>query len=134
MVLGSMSIAAPIYMAKVALNAQGRSDKQAYLDKMLTAQNIAAATLNLVSTTGLASDFLNSFSSVTGLGPSSGGRAGQGADLVGGVVAPAAGLVNDMYKGLQNTKTGTNPHDILKTLPFSNLPGMVPVIEGLTGR
>jgi hypothetical protein len=134
MVLGSMSLAAPIYIAKVALNAQGRKDKQAYLDRMLTASAIASATLNLVSTTGLASDFLDATKAVTGLGTGSGGRAGQGSDLVGGVVAPAAGLANDLYKGIQNTKKGTNPHDLLKALPFSNLPGMTPAIEGLFGK
>lgn len=136
MILGSMAIAAPVYMAKVALNAQGKhgKEKEAYFAKMLTAQAIASATLNLISTSGLASDFLDATKAVTGLGTGSGGRAGQGSDLIGGTIAPSVGLVNDMYKGIQNTKAGTDPHQLAKTLPFSNLPGMTPAIDALFGK
>lgn len=132
--LGSMSMAAPVYAARVMLNAQGRSDKDKYIAENLTAAHVARQTLNYVSLSGVTSDLLDALSAVTGIGEATGGRASMGKSFVGNVVAPAAGIADDLYKGIQNTKTGTNPHDLLKALPFSNLPGMVPVIEGLTGK
>lgn len=132
--LGSMSMAAPVYAARVMLNAQGRTDKDKYIEDNLTAAHVARQTLNYVSLAGMAPDLLDAFSAVTGIGEPTGGRGNTGKSFVGNVVAPAAGIADDLYKGIQNTKEGTNPHDLLKALPFSNLPGMVPAIEGLTGK
>lgn len=132
--LGSMAMAAPVYAARVLLNAQGRTDKDKYLEENLSAAHVARQTLNYVSLAGMAPDLLDALSAVTGIGEPTGGRGNTGKSFVGNVVAPAAGIADDLYKGIQNTKAGTNPHDLLKALPFSNLPGMVPAIEGLTGK
>jgi hypothetical protein len=127
--MGSMSVAAPLYMARVYLNSVGRKDREKYINEQLTPGRIARATLNYVSMSGLAGDFLDATSAVTGLGTPTGGRAGQGQSFVGNVVAPAAGLADDLYKGIQNTKSGTNPHDLVKSLPFSRLPALVPFVN-----
>lgn len=131
MLIGSLSMAAPVYMARTYLASIGRKDQAEYLEKQLAWGRVARASLNYVSASGLAGDFLDATSSITGLGQSTGGRAGQGSDFVGNVVAPAAGLANDVYKGIQNTKEGTDPHQLIKALPFSRHPLLIPAINAL---
>lgn len=131
MLIGSLSMAAPVYMARTYLASIGRKDQQEYLEKQLAWDRIARASLNYVSMSGLAGDLLDATSSVTGLGQATGGRTGQGSDFVGSVVAPAAGLANDLYKGVQNTKEGTDPHQLIKALPFSRHPLLIPAINAL---
>ena len=66
-----------------------------------------------------------------GIGKVTGGRSGVGSEFVGNVVAPAAGLVDDVWRAVQNTKEGTDPHDLLKTLPFNRHPLLIPAINAL---
>lgn len=120
--LGAMSVAAPIYIARVALASVGRADREEYLAERLSFEHLARASLNYVSMSGLAGDFLDAASAVSGVGKQTGGRTGNATEFVGNVVAPSAGLANDLWKALQNTKEGTDPHDLLKSLPFSKLP------------
>lgn len=131
MLLGSMSIAAPIYIARVALAAQGRPDKDEYLEKQLSTAQITRATLNYVALSGLSGDLLDALTAITGAGEATGGRSGASSRFVGNVIAPAAGLVDDVWKGIQNTKDGTDPHELLKALPLSKLPYLVPIINSL---
>ncbi len=131
MMLGAMSLAAPIYMARTYLASVGREDQAAYLEKQLTPAQIARATLNYVAMSGLAGDTLDALTAVTGVGKVTGGRTGVGSEFVGNVVAPAAGLVDDVWRGLQNTKEGTDPHELLKTLPFNRIPYLVPAVNAL---
>lgn len=131
MLLGSMSIAAPIYMARTYLASVGRKDQQEYLEKQLSAAQIARASLNYVASSGLAGDFLDATTAVTGVGKVTGGRTGVGSSFVGNVIAPSAGLADDVWRGLQNTKEGTDPHDLIKSLPFSRIPWLVPAINAL---
>jgi hypothetical protein len=133
MMMGAMSLAAPIYMARTYLQSIGREDREAYLEKQLTFDKIARATLNYIAMSGLAGDFLDVTSSVTGVGESTGGRAGQGQSFLGNVVAPAAGLLEDTYKGIQNTKDGTDPKQLLRSMPFSRVPYLIPAIQALGG-
>lgn len=131
MMLGAMSVAAPIYMARTYLASIGREDQDDYLEKQLNAAQIARASLNYIAMSGLAGDFLDATTAVTGVGKVTGGRTGVGSEFVGNVVAPAAGMVDDLWRGMQNTKEGTDPHELLKALPFSRLPWMIPAINGL---
>lgn len=130
MVVGSMSMAAPIYMARTYLASIGREDQQDYLEKQLTPARIARASLNYIAMSGLSGDFLDAASAVSGIGSTTGGRVG-GSDFVGAVVAPAAGVANDLWKGLQNTKEGSDPTALIKALPFSRLPYLIPAINSL---
>jgi hypothetical protein len=130
--MGSMAAAAPIYMLRTALASVGRSDREAYLEQQLSPERIARATLNYIAMSGLAGDFMDAFTTVAGVGGGgTGGRAAAGQDFFGNTVAPSIGLVNDMYKGIQNTKNGTDPTALLKTLPFGRLPWLIPAIDGL---
>ncbi len=120
--MGTMMMASPIYIARTFLNSVGRDDQQEYLDKMLTPAMIARASMNYVAMTGLAGDFADAFTAVTGTGEVTGARSGASTGFVGTVIAPGAGWVDDVWKGLQNTKDGTDPTELAKTLPFANLP------------
>lgn len=131
MLIGSVSMAAPVYMVRTYLASIGRKDQQEYLDKQLAWEKVARASLNYVAMSGLAGDLLDATSSVTGLGGSTGGRSGGGSDFVGSVVAPSASLANDLYQGIQNTKEGTDPHQLMKALPFSRHPLLIPAINAL---
>lgn len=131
--MGSMAAAAPIYIMRTYLASVGRTDQQKYLDSQLAPNMIARATLNYIALSGLAGDFMDGLTTVSGIGGGgTGGRASAGQDFFGNTVAPAVGLVNDMYKGIQNTKNGTDPSALLKTLPFGRLPFLIPAIDGLS--
>jgi len=132
MMLGSMSLAAPLYMARTYLNSVGMGDKQAeYLEKQLTPMQIARASMNYVAMSGLAGDLMDATTAVSGVGQVTGGRTSAGTSFVGNVVAPAAGLADDVWKGVQNTKDGTDPTQLVKSLPFSRVPGMIQLINTL---
>lgn len=131
LLMGSMTFAAPIYMIRTYLNSIGREDQDEYLEKQLDPLRVARATMNYVALTGLSGDFLDAASSVTGIGQVTGGRVGSGSEFVGNIVAPAAGLVDDIWKGLQDTKEGVDPHDLLKSMPFGRLPYLVPAVNSL---
>ena len=127
--IGSMSLAAPIYIARTVLASMGRKDQEEYLDKQLTVAQIARASMNYVALTGLAGDFLDLTTAVTGIGKVTGGRSAASSEFVGNAVAPAIGLVNDVWNGLQNNKEGTDPHELIKALPFSRLPWLLPLLN-----
>lgn len=130
--IGAMSMAAPIYIARTYVQSLGRSDREAYLERRLDPQAIARATMNYIALTGLAGDFYDAASQVTGVGVPAGPRGGNGErDFFGDLLAPSVGVANDLYKGLQNTKEGTDPTKLMRTLPFSNLPFVMPVISSM---
>lgn len=131
MMLGAMTLAAPIYMARTYLASVGRPDQEEYLERQLSNAQIARATLNYIAMSGLAGDFLDAATAVTGVGKATGGRTGASSEFVGNVVAPAAGLADDLWRGLQNTKEGTDPYETVKSLPFSKLPFLIPAINAL---
>jgi hypothetical protein len=128
--MGSMSAAAPIYVARVYAQSIGRPDREEYLEKRLAWDQVARATLNYVAMSGLAGDFADALSTTTGVGKSTGGRSGGNeTEFVGTVVAPAAGLADDLWRAVQNSKDGTNVHDLVKNLPFTKLPWLVPAVN-----
>lgn len=131
MLLGAMSMAAPIYMARTYLASIGKADQDAYLEKQLAPERIARATLNYIAMAGLAGEFIDAASAITGVTSPTGGRSGVASDFVGTVVAPAAGLADDAWKSIQDTKEGTDPFGLLKNMPFSKLPYLTPLINGL---
>jgi hypothetical protein len=129
--LGSMSLAAPIYMARVAMNSIGRPDRDEYLERQLSFTQIARASLNYVALSGLSGDMLDALTAITGTGEMTGGRSNAQSQFVGNVVAPAAGLADDLWRAMQNNKEGTDPHDLIKNLPFSKLPVLQQAINAL---
>lgn len=129
--LAAMSAAAPIYMIRTYLAALGRDDKQEYLDKHLTPGAIARATTNYIATSGMAGDFMDAVTAVTGTGTMTGGRSGTATTLTGNLIAPAAGKIDKLWGAVQNTKDGTDPHALIKELPLSRLPFLIPAINAL---
>lgn len=129
--MGSMAAAAPIYMARMYAQSIGKEDQKEWLEQRLQPAAIARATLNYVAMSGLAGDLLDALSSVSGAGKTTGGRQGGTTEFVGSVIAPSAGLADDVWRALQNSKDGTDPHDLVKALPFSKLPMLAPAINAL---
>ena len=132
MAMGAMSMVWPIYAARVYANSVGRPDQQEYIDKQLTPQNVARASLNYIAMSGLAGDFIDALTAVapdsvkeaTGFNPM--GSTGKEADLVGNYALPAAGLANDAFKWLQSP---TELQDAAKIMPLSRLPYLVPLMN-----
>lgn len=129
MLMGSMSVAAPIYMARQYLYSVGKEDQEKWLEKQLAPSKVARATLNYVAASGLAGEFLDAFASVSGLAEATGGRSGGTTKFVGNIVAPAAGLADDLWAAVQNNKDGTDVHELLKNGPFAKLPMLAPVLN-----
>lgn len=126
MLVGSMSMAAPIYMARVYAASVGRPDQDEYLEKKLALDQIARATLNYVALAGLSGDVMDALGAVSGHG-TTGGRLGTGA--IGDTLAPSVGWINDVYESVQNTDEGTDVHGVLRNLPFANLPVLLPAMN-----
>jgi hypothetical protein len=131
MMLGAMSVAWPIHVARSYVNSIGREDREAYLERQLAPEHVARATMNYIAMSGLAGDFLDALSAVSGVGKSTGGRSGGTTEFVGTVIAPAAGLADDLWRSIQNSKDGTDIHEVVKNLPFAKLPFLVPAINAL---
>jgi hypothetical protein len=134
--MGAMSFAVPIHLARVQLKAQNmEADKRKqFIDEQLDPMAIGRATLNYASSSGVLGDILDiGTSAAAGWGildketiPFAGGR-GQGkGQLIGGVVAPSVGLAQDLYEGVLG-----NPKKLVKALPGANLPYMVPLVTGV---
>jgi hypothetical protein len=128
-VLGAMSLAAPIYMARTYASSIGRPDQEAYLEERLQPQHIARAAMNYVAGLGMAPDFIDAVSAVMpdsmSLRPT-GGRAAVETDFVGNFIAPAASLADDAWKYLQSP---LSLEDATRILPFRNLPLVLPLMN-----
>jgi hypothetical protein len=134
-IMGAMSVAAPLYIARTYVQSIGRKDQEDYLDKRLSWYAIARATLNYVAATGLAGDFLDAGQAVAGRafeGNARGSSGGAGAkSFIGNMVSPSLGTIDDAWKAIQNTKDGTDPTDLIKVMPGSRLPYLFPAINAL---
>lgn len=141
MLVGAMAAAAPLYYARVAWQSIGRPDQEEFLNERLSPLALARATLNYVPMAGLAPDVIDGLSTIGGglyesvsgeklpaWAKASGGRAGQAQPFIGGVVAPAAGYVDDVWKAAQDLD---NPHKAALVLPGSRLWWLAPAINGL---
>jgi len=130
-VMGSMSIAAPVYMARTYAQSLGRKDQEAYLEKMLTPAMIARSTMNYVANTGMAGDLLDLLSSAApdalNYKPTS-GRTGQTSDFMGSYLLPASSLADDAYKVVQEPSKFKNWANVM---PFRNLPYVLPAINAM---
>ena len=128
-VLGAMSLAAPIYMARTYASSIGRPDQEAYLEERLQPQHIARASMNYVAGLGLVPDFIDALSATMpdSMSPRpTGGRAAVETDFVGNFIAPAASLADDAWKYLQSP---LSLEDATRILPFRNLPLVLPLMN-----
>jgi len=138
--MGAMSFAAPIHMARVHARMLGMSeaDREAYAEKYLAPAAIAQATMTYASAAGFAGDIWDiggsAATNIMGdaapewlqgtVNPRGGARA-QG-KLLGGVMAPSASVAENAF-ALAN-----GDWKKLKTLlPGANLPYVVPMLNAI---
>lgn len=129
LLVGTMAMAAPIYMARTYLNSIGREDQQEYLEQRLSPEMIARATLNYTASSGMSGDVMDLLSAAMPEGwgvKSTGGRAGVESDFVGNYIAPASSLVDDIWKYAQSP---LELDDAAKIMPFRNVPYLVPLMN-----
>jgi hypothetical protein len=140
---GSMGFALPIHMARVQLKMVGMSpaDRRKYAEQNLSEGALGRATLNYASASGLLGDILDVGSGFASSFGGDGGeewagyvgaRGGGRGQIIGGVVAPGVGLIQDLYKGIGADGGGGNAKKLFKAMPGSNLPGATQLITGLT--
>lgn len=131
MLMGSMSLAVPVYMARVYANSAGREDRDAYIEERLQPQHLARATLNYVAMSGMAGDFLDLTTSLLpdsmGVAPT-GGRSGVESAFIGNYVAPSLSLVDDIWKYAQSPD---ELDEAAKLLPGSRIPYLLPFVNAL---
>lgn len=132
--IGAMSFAAPITLARLHLRTLGmsRTEREDYLKKNLTLAQLGRATMSYASASGIAGDVLdvsNGFASGwVGQDFAEGvGVRGQGQGSIVNMV-PALGALEDAWKASHG-----DPHKILKLMPGGNLPFVQPVINGVAG-
>jgi hypothetical protein len=134
--MGAMSFAMPIHMARLNVQMIGKSEEERkkIADERMSAIALGRATLNYASSAGLLGDVLDvaaGFASNTGLIDEdlavafTGG--GQGRQSVSGLV-PGLGMADDLLKGT----VGGQFEKLPKLLPGSNLPMVTPLVNGLT--
>lgn len=135
--MAAMSFALPIHMARMQTKmlTMSESKREEYWEKNGSPMALTRATLNYASSAGLAGDIMdlgvsvgagNSETLADALGNTYGHRAGGDQRLIGGVIAPGAGLAQDIYSGA----TG-DPSKLLRVLPGSNLPYVAPMVTAL---
>lgn len=129
LLIGTMTLAAPIYMARTYLNSVGRPDQEAYLEERLSPEMVARATLNYAASSGVVGDVADLLTAPMpeswGV-KSTGGRSGQESDFVGNYIAPASSLVNDIWSYAQSP---LELDDAAKIMPFRNIPYLVPLMN-----
>lgn len=136
MLMGSMSFALPIHMARMQAQMLGMSasEREKFADERMSTVSLARATLNYASAAGLLGDVTDvsaGFASNVGVidddlaSAFTGG--GQGRQSVSGLV-PGLGMADDLLKGT----VGGQFQKLPKLLPGSNLPFITPLANGLT--
>ncbi len=135
MLVGAVSLAAPIYTARVYASSIGRSDQEKFLKERLTTQNVVRASLSYVSMAGLSGELIYHLSNISGVGLStSESRGGANRPFVGSAILPAAGLLNDLSSAYSFRADGTGSmdwHKPLLTLPFNRIPWVIPAVNAL---
>lgn len=125
LLLGQMSFAVPIHLARVNLNASTMEDsrREQYLETQLAPGMLARATLNYASLGGLAGDILDAGAALGGL-EMSGVRSGQ-SSFSGNI--PAIGYADGLVRGITNKDMSA----LVKSLPGGNTVFLTPVANGL---
>lgn len=135
LLMGAMSFALPIHLARVQLASIGRADREEYLEQQLHVFALGRAVMNYASLSGLASDLLDlgaagikATEGVTGVDTGldlSGVRGISSGDF--GAIIPALGYGNSVLRAL----TSGDPEAMLRNLPGGNMPYVVPILNAL---
>jgi hypothetical protein len=130
MMVGAMSMAFPLHLARVHTAALGTSDPDAYIERNTRLDKMVRASLNYVAMSGLLGDFADAVQTIGRPNEDYGGKART---LLGNTILPSASAVEDIWQGAQDTEEGTDPHKLMQSLPFGRLPWLLPAVEALTG-
>lgn len=130
LLMGQLSWALPLHLARTYMNAAGREDRDEYLERMLAPEALLRATMNYASMSGSLGDIMDSGAMLLGL-ESSGVRTGAQAGLLDSV--PALGYVNQTARGLTAfapfSDRGADPKQIARALPGGNIPYLMPLLN-----
>lgn len=135
MLLASTGAILPVVYARVALNAAGRPDREEYIEKNTTPYALARAALNYVSMAGMAGDLMDALSgTAAAVAPEATAafagtnRRGQQSSLTG--LIPLLGYGDELLR-IPGAIGKGNPYAIAQTLPLSNTPWLVPIMNSL---
>ena len=133
MMLGSMSVAAPIYMMRMYGQAAllPRGKREEYLDRVLSPAQIARASMNYISMAGLLPEFIDAVAGIGGFQLQGGPKYAGSSSLVEQII-PAAGLIDSVARSAGQLRDKGNIQPMLKNLPFSRLPYLIPAVNALT--
>lgn len=129
MMLGNMALAAPIYWARVQLNAAGREDRKKYLEDAYNPAAFVKGLMNYSSMTGFSSDVLDITSGLAGGWGDKEFKTALGArEQATGVgrLIPVAGTIDNALKVASGR---TDLHTAIKQMPFSNLWMLQPLLN-----
>jgi len=119
--IAAAGMALPLHLARLQLNALGRSDREEYLTKMMAPDMLGKAVLNYVAVSGLANDFAELTKSAADV--VSGDATGKA--TVGSFI-PAVGYVENVLGAMRD------PHDPKKwsrIMPLGNTPLIGPLFN-----
>lgn len=134
MIIAAAGMVLPVYAARVAYNAMTRDDRDEYIERMFSPQEVLKNIMNYIALTGLMQDVVQGLFAVGGSlnedwgwMEGSGGREGVGQTTLGSII-PAVGSIEELMKLPANTD---NAHKLFRALPYSNTPALIPFIEAL---
>lgn len=135
MIISAAGMVLPVYAARVAFNAATREDKDEYIDRMMSPEAVLRNVMNYIGMVGMLPDVVDGLFAVAGgLGEETGLMEGAenrfGGQVSLGTVLPAVGSIEQLMRAPENV---SDPHKMLRLLPYSNTPMLVPFIEALRG-
>lgn len=130
LLIAQSALALPLHLARVQLNAAGREDRDAFIEKNLSPYALVRSVMNYGSLSGLMGDALDITAGFAG------GWSSDVQDIVGGRQGGATSAISNAIPvvgsadQLARTLTGNNSlANSLKQLPGSNLPFVIPAIN-----
>lgn len=136
--LGAMSFAMPIHLARIYVNSVGRDNREEYIEEQLNPLMFGRAIMNYASLSGLASDMLDVGSALVSMTEGVTGLE-SGLDMTGvrgisdgdvGAIVPGIGYANSTLRAL----TSGNPENLLRSLPGGNIPWAVPLVNAINAK
>lgn len=133
--IGIIMAAAPmgfaLYAARTAMNAIGRPDADAYLERQFQPVAVGRGLMNYIGALGLAPDIMDALSAVAvpdDLKKEWGLQTRAGSNPTLGGIVPVVGYADTWLKAANNPD---DPHAVARALPFSNAPWAVPLLNML---
>ena len=135
--VAAMSFAFPIHYARMQIKMLGMNeeDRAKFAEQNLTSAALWRSTINYASASGLLGDLADGGGGfVAGWGGDNGelfadaigARGGNQNQLLGGVLAPSLGLVQQAWEAANG-----DPHKAIKAMPFANLPYLQPLVNAI---